>query len=101
MVYGARIKDYRMLRKLSQEDVAEQTGLPLTAISKIEHGTRKVTFEEAVRFAEVLRVRLDDLAGIPSTVSYACEIVHECKATVHDVVLRLSSLEQRLAVPVA
>lgn len=61
MTCGDRIRFFRMARKLSQEDLATQTGLPITAISKIEHGTRKVALEEAARIAEVLGVRMEAL----------------------------------------
>ena len=64
MTYGERMKAYRLARKLTQEEVAEQTGLTLTAISKIEGGTRKVELGEAVRLAEVFRVSLAQLAGM-------------------------------------
>lgn len=63
-VYGERIRVYRMRRKISQEALAGQVGLPETALSRIEHGARKVTLEEAVRLAEVLRISLAQLAGL-------------------------------------
>jgi transcriptional regulator with XRE-family HTH domain len=71
MPYGERLKEYRLARKMSQEELAEQTGVPVTAISKIEHGTRKVTLDEAVRFAEVLQISLGQLAGLDDTVPMA------------------------------
>lgn len=64
MGYAERVQRYRLHRKMSQEQLAKQTGLSMTAISKIEHGDRKLTFDEAVRFAQVLRVDLADLAGV-------------------------------------
>lgn len=64
MGYGDRVKNYRELRKMTQESLAEQTGIVASSISKIEHGTRKVTLDEAVLLAQALQVRLDDLAGV-------------------------------------
>lgn len=78
---GDRLKHYRNLRMMSQEELAEVMGFPPNTISKIEHGTRKVTLEEAVRFAEVLRISLLDLAGIPEFSAPSEEVqtlAHEC-----------------------
>jgi transcriptional regulator with XRE-family HTH domain len=49
---------------MTQEELAEQTGIVASSISKIEHGARKVSLEEAVRFAEVFRISLLELAGL-------------------------------------
>ncbi len=68
MGYGARLKRYRELRGLTQDDLARETGIPSTAISRIERGGRKVTLEEAVVLAEVLRVTLAQLAGVEELV---------------------------------
>ena len=65
MPYGARIRLYRESIGMTQEELAEQTGIVASSISKIEHGTRKVTLEEAVRFAEIFGISLLDLAGLP------------------------------------
>ncbi len=62
--FGERVKTYRVARGMSQEELATQTGMLNTTISKIEHGQRKVTLDEAVRLAEVLRVTLAQLAGV-------------------------------------
>jgi transcriptional regulator with XRE-family HTH domain len=62
---GLQVKYYRKLYNMSQEFLAACMGFPPNTISKIEHGTRKVTLEEAVRFAEIFRVSLNTLAGIP------------------------------------
>ena len=64
MLYGGRIRFYREAIGMTQEELAEQTGIVPSSISKIEHGTRKVTLEEAVRFAEVFHISLLQLAGI-------------------------------------
>lgn len=65
MLYGARIRLYRESMAMTQEELAQQTDIVASSISKIEHGTRKVTLEEAVRFAEVFHISLPELAGIP------------------------------------
>lgn len=61
---GATVRRYRRLRRVSQEELAASLGLAPNAISKIEHGHRKITLDEAVRLAVLLRVSLEQLAGI-------------------------------------
>ncbi len=36
---GQRFRTYRLLAKMTQKEVAEQTGLTLTTVSKFENGT--------------------------------------------------------------
>jgi len=74
MGYGERIKHYRVLRQMSQEVFAERTGITYTSISRIEHGTRKVTLEEAVTIATVLGISLEDLAGTPACAGQQDEV---------------------------
>jgi transcriptional regulator with XRE-family HTH domain len=86
-MFGERLKHYRKLRMMSQEELAECMGFPPNTISKIEHGTRKVTLEEAVRLAEVLRISLLDLAGIAELSSQTEEVktlVHQCAQKVRE-----------------
>ena len=63
MAIGERVRDYRLARRLTQEQLASRTGIPPTSLSRIEHNERKMTFEEAMRVAEVLDVSLAMLAG--------------------------------------
>jgi transcriptional regulator with XRE-family HTH domain len=84
---GERLKHYRQLRRMSQEELAEDMGFPSNTISKIEHGTRKVTLEEAIRLAEVLGISLLDLAGIPAFAEQHEEVktlVHQCAQKVRE-----------------
>jgi len=94
---GERLKHYRTLRKMSQEDLAESMGFPPNTISKIEHGTRKVTLEEAVKFADVLQISLHDLAGIPERSSQQEEVktlVHQCAQRVREAAMLADDLER-------
>jgi transcriptional regulator with XRE-family HTH domain len=63
MIYGERLKKYRLARDMTQEELSAQTGILATSISRIEHGTRKLALEEAVRIAEVLRIRVEALVS--------------------------------------
>ena len=64
MAYGERIRRYREALGLTQDELAKYADIPSTSISRIEHGTRKVTLDEAVRIAEILRIDLTELAGV-------------------------------------
>jgi transcriptional regulator with XRE-family HTH domain len=100
--YGEYLKTYRLLCKLSQEELAEQTGLPLTAISKIEGGTRKVELGEAVRLAEVLHITLAQLAGLdPSAREVTQQAVSHCVKKQHQLLQELVSNSQQLTSLVA
>jgi transcriptional regulator with XRE-family HTH domain len=63
--FGQRLRGFRKAAGLHQEELAACVGLPTTAISKIEKGTRDVTLAEAQALAQVLHMDLDTLAGGP------------------------------------
>lgn len=51
---GARSKE-----NMSQKELSEKTGIPITNISKYENGERKISQEQAQKIAKVLRVGID------------------------------------------
>jgi Helix-turn-helix. len=70
-----RLRQAREFANLSQQFVADQTGIPRSAISDIERGSRRVESLELKRLAELYRMsvsyflddeRDDDLAGSTS-----------------------------------
>jgi transcriptional regulator with XRE-family HTH domain len=63
--FGQRLRGFRKAAGLHQEELAARVGLPTTAISKIEKGTRDVTLAEAQALARVLQMDLATLAGGP------------------------------------
>jgi DNA-binding XRE family transcriptional regulator len=63
--FGQRLRGFRKAAGLHQEELAARVGLPTTAISKIEKGTRDVTLAEAQALARVLHMDLGTLAGGP------------------------------------
>jgi transcriptional regulator with XRE-family HTH domain len=60
---AARLKDAREFLNLSQQFVAEQTGLPRSAISDIERGARRVDMLELKRLAAVYRLPVSHFYG--------------------------------------
>jgi transcriptional regulator with XRE-family HTH domain len=58
-----RLREAREFVNLSQQFVAEQTGIPRSAISDIERGTRRVESLELKRLAEVYRMPVGFFLG--------------------------------------
>ena len=58
---GKRIREYRKLKKLSQEQLAEKINISTTHMSHIETGSTKLSLQVLVDIAKVLNVNTDDL----------------------------------------
>lgn len=58
---GARIKEIRKLREISQEQLAEKVGLDSKFISKIEVGRSSPSLETIENIARALEVEIRDL----------------------------------------
>lgn len=54
--FGRRLKYYRTRRKLSQENLAEISGLHRTYISGLERGIRNPTIKIVVQLARALEI---------------------------------------------
>lgn len=61
--FPARLVQARELRKLNQTDLAKKAGIPASSISHFEAGTRKPSFDNLRRLANVLAVSTDFLLG--------------------------------------
>jgi len=62
-LFCARLKEIRTQRKMTQQDIAEKTGIPSTSISHIEAGSRKPSLENFYKLVVVLNVSSDYLLG--------------------------------------
>jgi len=58
---GGKIKKIRQSRKMSQEDLAFESGLHRTYISDIERGARNVSIRNIEKIAKALNVSLKEL----------------------------------------
>ena len=58
---GQQIRKYRKAHGLSQEQLAEQTGISVTHMSHIETGNTKLSLPVLVEISRVLEVGTDDL----------------------------------------
>jgi transcriptional regulator with XRE-family HTH domain len=61
--FAGRLKQIRESRDLSQQELAEKSGLQSTAISHFETGARSPSFDNLKRLADALDVNTDYLLG--------------------------------------
>jgi len=60
-LFGMRVKELRKLRKLSQEQLAEKTGISSKYVSRIETGHQFPSVDIIARLARSLNVEIEDL----------------------------------------
>jgi len=56
LAFGRRIRALRLAAGLSQEQLAERSGLHRTYVSSLERGLRNVGLDNILRLADALRV---------------------------------------------
>lgn len=61
VAFGQRIRELRLKRDLSQENLAEVAGLHRTYVGSVERGERNVSLDNIVRLAAALEVPPADL----------------------------------------
>ncbi|MET7708796.1 XRE family transcriptional regulator [Micromonospora sp. NPDC005413] len=64
---GPRLKHLRLRRDLTLTDLAEETGISASTLSRLEAGLRRPTLEQLLPLARVHGVTLDELVGAPPT----------------------------------
>ncbi|HDR7686068.1 TPA: helix-turn-helix transcriptional regulator [Bacillus toyonensis] len=60
-LFGSNVKKYRIMNKLSQEKLAELTGLHRTYIGATERGERNISLKNMEKIALSLNIRVEDL----------------------------------------
>ena len=60
---GERIKQFRLLREMTQSDVANQIGVKFQQVQKYETGFNRVSASRLYLIAEALDVGVEDLFG--------------------------------------
>ena len=64
--FGDRIRSLRTTAGLSQEELAEKSGLHPTYIGGIERGERNPSLESIAKFAQAFGISIDTLFDVPS-----------------------------------
>ncbi len=64
---GPRLRSLRHARTFTLARVAEETGISLSTLSRLESGRRKPTLELLLPLAKAYGVPLDELVGAPAT----------------------------------
>jgi len=59
-----RLKELRLAKKRTQEEIAREVGVKTAAVGKWERGENQLRLGEAVKIVRYLDCTLDDLAGI-------------------------------------
>lgn len=61
--FGQRVRYFRKLKKISQDELAELCSLHRTYIGSVERGERNITLINANKIANALSVNLADLVS--------------------------------------
>lgn len=64
---GPRLKRLRQRRDITLSDLAEETGLSTSTLSRLEAGLRRPTLEQLLPLARAHGVTLDELVDAPAT----------------------------------
>jgi transcriptional regulator with XRE-family HTH domain len=59
--FGAKVRELRLLRKFSQEELADRADLHFTYVSSVERGERNISIENIAKLAMALGCQLKDL----------------------------------------
>ncbi|MBE7684210.1 MULTISPECIES: helix-turn-helix domain-containing protein [unclassified Paenibacillus] len=60
---ASRIRAFRKLKGLTQQELAAGTGISLAILGTIERGNRKVSEQELERIANVLNISVEEMQG--------------------------------------
>lgn len=64
---GPRLKQLRQRRDITLSDLAEETGISISTLSRLEAGLRRPTLEQLLPLARFYGVTLDELVDAPPT----------------------------------
>ena len=100
---GSRIRLFRTMNKLSQEDLSEKIGVNRTFISFVENGSKGISVSSLTDIANTLNVSTDDLladsldnphVGIPSEIA---SILIDCSQEEQSILIHnMQSLSKKL-----
>jgi transcriptional regulator with XRE-family HTH domain len=70
MEIGTKIKVFREIKGLSQENMANDLGMSITGYGKIERNEVSVNYDRLIQISEVLGVKLENLIGFDDKVAF-------------------------------
>ena len=59
--FGNRVREERIKQKLSQEELAEKTGVHRTYIGMVERAEKNITLQNIEKIAKALNISIDKL----------------------------------------
>ncbi|MBE7083340.1 MAG: helix-turn-helix transcriptional regulator [Clostridiales bacterium] len=62
-MYGKNIKDIRIMKNKTQQEVSKNTGLPQNTISWIENDKGIPNIQQCIKLADYYNISLDELVG--------------------------------------
>lgn len=69
-----QIRDLRIAKKITQQELAEKTNLSVPYISQIENSHRSISLETFIKIVRALEISLSDFF-IPYSVTYDTELI--------------------------
>lgn len=89
--FGERVKHFRTQKGLSQEKLAELSGLHPTYIGQVERGEKNCTIESAEKISKGLQIPIEKLMGkiVPANEG------NDIPSQVYDRLLKLSDKDQQ------
>jgi len=69
-IYQIRIKELRIDKDMTQEEVANYLGIKQTVYSRYETGKNDMKPEQIVRLAKLYNVSTDYIFGLPNTLNW-------------------------------
>ncbi len=61
MIFAKKLKEFRVSKGLSQEELADIAGLHRTYIGSVERGERNISIDNIERLASALDIKIKDL----------------------------------------
>jgi transcriptional regulator with XRE-family HTH domain len=63
-LFGARLRELRLKRRLSQQELAERVGIPQPHVSAMESGVKFPNLLTVLRLATALECKVIELVGV-------------------------------------
>jgi len=92
---SASVNELRKLKKMSQADLAEYTGMSVSYISHIETGIKHASLESIIRIANALGITVDQVLNGNQTgnreeyKTELCDLISDCtgyeRGIIHDI----------------